>query len=217
MNKIVLALIFISQIEAIEIVNSYLKQGEVRQSLNRLYFLAKDSRNFTCSERRLNCIKPNKIIKKIIQIRKISIYKKEKNIIDKFFTQSEIQKNIFITSYLHFLDNNYSESEYQLNKILITYPSNIYALKQKLVILNIIEDYNNTKYIYQKLVEIEPKNPSSYFQLIALYLYQKNLDFAESMFNITKNRFPNNHQLKLYRNKIDESYSTWTKISKFIF
>jgi len=212
LNKIILAIIFMSQIQAIEIVDSYLKQGEVRKALNRIYFLAKDKRNFTCTKFRLNCIRPNDIVKKIIQVREKSLYKKEKEVIDNFFVQQEIQNNIFITSYLHFLDFNYSESEYQLNKILIDYPSNLYALKQKLAILNITGDFNRTKYILQKLVEIEPENPTSYFQLISLYLYQKDKKFAKSMFEITKKKFPHHNQLQLYKSRIDEMNSFWTTI-----
>ena len=217
MNKIVLAIVFITQIQAIEIVDSYLEQGEIRKAVNRLYFLAKDIRNFTCIKSRLNCILPNDIVTKIIQIRNKSFYKKEQNIIDNFFRQNEIQKNLFITSYLSFLDINYSESKSKLDKILINYPSNLYALNQKVIILNLTEEFNKTEELHKKLIKIQPKNPDSYFQLISLYLKQENIDLAESQFTITKEKFPKNSRLKIYRKKIDDSYSTWTKIYKYIF
>ena len=210
-KKVISTILILSSIhiQALEVVDKYIEDENIKRSINRLYYLAKDIRNFTCTETYQSCITPKDILDRLRIIKGKSQSKIELQIINRFLNEREIQENIFMTSYSLFTAKKYFEAIKQFEIILESYPNNVYALKLRAKSSLFTTNFLIAEDSYQKLIQIQPHQSNTYFKLTALYIKEKRYKIAENILELAKSRFPNDLRTPLYQEKIDDSKSFW--------
>lgn len=209
--NIILIFSFI-QIQALELVDNYIENQDTKRAINRLYFLAKDSRNFICSNTFPDCISPEDINIRIANIKSMSNNKLEKEIISNFFKEKEISNNIFIQSYLLYKNRNYFEAIESTNIILKENPNNIYALEYRAKSSFLTTDLSIAKQSYKKIIELKPEISKYYFRLIDIFLKEERFVNAENTLQSIKDKFPDNMQISEYQKRIDSSKHFWSSL-----
>ncbi|EJF06661.1 hypothetical protein ThvES_00012490 [Thiovulum sp. ES] len=94
MKKLFLISIFVSNIFAFELVDSYIEKGEYDEALYNLFTIAKDESNFDCS--RGDCVTRNDIESRVQRIASTIDNKRGKEVVKNFFAElsSEEQRAI---------------------------------------------------------------------------------------------------------------------------
>jgi len=212
MKKMLIILFVTSYIQAIEVVDMYIDRNETEKAINRLYYLAKDMRNFTCTQNYMNCLTPRDILDRVTKIRDTSQNNIEKTIINRFIKEDEVQKNIFMRSHTLFKDKRYDETLIELKTILLNYPKNIYTLTYLAKTALLIDNPKISEYCYKKLIKYRPEISDSYFELTEIYIQDKNYSIAQTSLDTAKEIFPDDSRIKIYQNKIDKATSFWSNI-----
>ena len=78
----------------------------------------------------------------------------------------------------------------------------------------LLENYSEAKKAFTDLVNKYPEISDPYFELIAIYIYQNDLETAQKILNVTKKGFKNDPRIKIYQKQINEKtpfYKKWFK------
>jgi len=214
-TKLFLIIFFLSNLFSLDLVERYLQSGDIEKAIDRLYFIAKDFRNFRCLEEDIVCLSPVQIANTIAKIKTFT-KGDEFQIADHFFVDKYIQKNIFIHSYINFISKHYQIALNDFSKILAIYPKNLYALKFRAKTFMFLENYSEAKKAFTDLVNKYPEISDPYFELIAIYIYQNDLEIAQKILNITKKGFQNDPRIKIYQEQINDKIPFYKKLFKYL-
>ena len=206
---------FLTNLFSLDLVERYLQGGDIEKAIDRLYFIAKDFRNFRCLKEDIICLSPIQIADTIAKIKTFT-KGDEFQIADHFFVDKYIQKNIFIHSYINFISKHYQIALNDFSKILAIYPKNLYALKFRAKTFMLLENYSEAKKAFTDLVNKYPEISDPYFELIAIYIYQNDLEIAQKILNITKKGFQNDPRIKIYQEQINDKIPFYKKLFKYL-
>jgi tetratricopeptide (TPR) repeat protein len=206
---------FLTNLFSLDLVERYLQGGDIEKAIDRLYFIAKDFRNFRCLKEDIICLSPIQIADTIAKIKTFT-KGDEFQIADHFFVDKYIQKNIFIHSYINFISKHYQIALNDFSKILAIYPKNLYALKFRAKTFMFLENYSEAKKAFTDLVNKYPEISDPYFELIAIYIYQNDLEIAQKILNITKKGFQNDPRIKIYQEQINDKIPFYKKWFKYL-
>jgi tetratricopeptide (TPR) repeat protein len=206
---------FLTNLFSLDLVERYLQGGDIEKAIDRLYFIAKDFRNFRCLKEDIICLSPIQIADTIAKIKTFT-KGDEFQIADHFFVDKYIQKNIFIHSYINFISKHYQIALNDFSKILAIYPKNLYALKFRAKTFMLLENYSEAKKAFTDLVNKYPEISDPYFELIAIYIYQNDLEIAQKILNITKKGFQNDPRIKIYQEQINDKIPFYKKWFKYL-
>jgi len=214
-TKLFLIIFFLSNLFSLDLVERYLQSGDIEKAIDRLYFIAKDFRNFRCLEEDIVCLSPVQIANTIAKIKTFT-KGDEFQIADHFFVDKYIQNNIFIHSYINFISQHYQIALNDFNQILETYSRNLYALKFRAKTFLLLKDYSKAKEAFTDLVNKYPEISDPYFELIAIYIYQNDLETAQEILDITKKAFKNDPRIKIYQDQINDKMPFYKKWFKYL-
>ena len=214
-TKLFLITFFLTNLFSLDLVERYLQGGDIEKAIDRLYFIAKDFRNFRCLKEDIICLSPIQIADTIAKIKTFT-KGDEFQIADHFFVDKYIQKNIFIHSYINFISKHYQIALNDFSKILAIYPKNLYALKFRAKTFMLLENYSEAKKAFTDLVNKYPEISDPYFELIAIYIYQNDLEIAQKILNITKKGFQNDPRIKIYQEQINDKIPFYKKWFKYL-
>lgn len=214
MRKLLTLLLFLLllKVEALEIVDRYLENSEINRGVNRLYFLSKDERYFTCSGVFVSCVSPEDIDKKLKTALEKSNNSQEKEIIKNFFSEKAVLENSFIWAFILFREKRFFETIEKLEEILETYPKNIFALKYLAKASLETSNLKLAEESLKKIIELKTDDSDSYFQLIDIYLKEERFSDAEKTLNLVERYFRGDERIPKYREKLENSQSLWSSI-----
>jgi tetratricopeptide (TPR) repeat protein len=214
LRKLLTLLLFLLllKVEALEIVDRYLENSEINRGVNRLYFLSKDERYFTCSGVFVSCVSPEDIDKKLKTALEKSNNSQEKEIIKNFFSEKAVLENSFIWAFILFREKRFFETIEKLEEILETYPKNIFALKYLAKASLETSNLKLAEESLKKIIELKTDDSDSYFQLIDIYLKEERFSDAEKTLNLVERYFRGDERIPKYREKLENSQSLWSSI-----
>jgi len=213
-KRVILVLSFFSlsiELYGLDLVDRYLEERDIERAIDRLFFLARDERNFI-SNNLGESITPQEIYERVEKTKTLSSNPDEKRAIDSFFEQDEVKRNLFIASYLLLREKRYFEAINRCEEILKDYPTNRYALLCRAEASLNTTDHSQAEDSYRKLIVLYPKEVKYRYKLIDIYLEDKKVQKAKSLFNETSKLFPKDKSLSKYREKIEDAESFWASL-----
>ena len=209
--RITFLFLYSTSLFSLEIVDTYIKYRDSLKAINRLFYLAKDERNFASNNFGAN-ITPDEIFKRVEKVKNMVSDREEKRVIELFFEQKEIKRNPFITSYLLYNKKRYFETVQKCEEILRYYPDNLYALTYRAKASLKTTEHLQAEYSYITLIKLYPQKVQYRYQLLELYLKDNKVEKAKKLFKSIEKRFPKDKELNKFRKRVEEADSLFSSM-----